>query len=217
MLARDWAGAHPGAHLVVDVKSTGLFATDPVLAAAGITTEIWKTGHSHMKRRVAETGALAGFEKSGHYFLAPPLGRGHDCALTAAREICRLLDRHKGRTLSGLAGDLPPSATSPTMSPACPDDRKYAVIDRLTDRLRAAMAGGTPFAGRRITDVITVNGARAVLEDGAFALIRASSNTPTLVVVLESPRGSDDLPALLAEVDALLATEPAVGAFDQRL
>ena len=217
ILARDWAADHPGAHLVVDVKSTGLFATDPVLKAAGITSEIWKTGHSHMKRRVAETGALAGFEKSGHYFLAPPLGHGYDCALTVAREICRLLDRHPGRGLSALAGDLAPSVTSPTMSPACADGEKYAVAARLTERLQAAARAGTPFAGRRITEVITVNGARAVLEDGAFALIRASSNTPNLVVVLESPRGADDLHALLAEIEALLATEPAVGAFDQRL
>jgi len=217
ILARDWAAAHPGAHLVVDVKSTGLFATDPVLSAAGITTEVWKTGHSHMKRRVAETGALAGFEKSGHYFLAPPLGRGHDCALTAAREICRLMDRHPGRTLSALAGDLPPSATSPTMSPACPDGEKYAVAARLSERLQQAARAGTRFAGRRIAEVITVNGARVVLEDGAFALLRPSSNTPNLVVVLESPRGAEDLQALLAEIDSLLASEPAVGPFDQRL
>ena len=217
ILARDWAGTHPGAHLVVDVKSTGLFATDPVLAEAGITTEIWKTGHSHMKRRVAETGALAGIEKSGHYFLAPPLGRGHDCALTAAREICRLLDRHPGRPLSALAGDLPRSATSPTMSPACPDDEKRAVVARLTERLEGAAAAETPFAGRRIAQVITVDGARVMLEDGASALIRASSNTPNLVVVLESPHGAEDLHTLLAEIDALLAAEPAIGAFDQRL
>ena len=61
--------AHPNAKFVVDVKSTGLFATDPVLARNGAKTDYWKTGHSYMKRRVNELGAVAGFEKSGHYLL----------------------------------------------------------------------------------------------------------------------------------------------------
>ncbi|WP_333835395.1 phosphomannomutase/phosphoglucomutase, partial [Rubrimonas sp.] len=68
MLARDWIALHPGATFVADVKSTGLFAADPALAGARI--DYWMTGHSHMKRRVKALGALAGFEKSGHYFLA---------------------------------------------------------------------------------------------------------------------------------------------------
>ena len=78
ILARDLIGLHPGATFVADVKSTGLFASDPVLIAGGAKADYWKTGHSHMKRRVKEIGALAGFEKSGHYFLAPPIGKGYD-------------------------------------------------------------------------------------------------------------------------------------------
>src|SRR5690606_6794809 len=62
LLARDYARAHPGAVFIADVKSTGLFATDPALRAFGAQTEYWKTGHSHMKRRVRDLGALAGFE-----------------------------------------------------------------------------------------------------------------------------------------------------------
>ncbi len=74
LLARDMSARHPGATFVVDVKSTGLYATDPVLAANRARTDYWKTGHSYIKRRVRELGALAGFEKSGHYFLNPPIG-----------------------------------------------------------------------------------------------------------------------------------------------
>ena len=74
MLARDLAPLHPGARFVVDVKSTGLYATDEVLAANGATTLYWKTGHSYIKRKTAEIGALAGFEKSGHFFFNKPLG-----------------------------------------------------------------------------------------------------------------------------------------------
>ncbi|MBZ0124277.1 MAG: phosphomannomutase/phosphoglucomutase, partial [Roseovarius sp.] len=72
ILARDLSRLHPGATFVADVKSTGLFASDPVLRENGARADYWKTGHSHMKRRVKELGALAGFEKSGHYFLAEP-------------------------------------------------------------------------------------------------------------------------------------------------
>ena len=68
MLARDISAQHPGATFVADVKSTGLFMTDPVLRGNGAKTDYWKTGHSYMKRRVNEVGAMAGFEKSGHFF-----------------------------------------------------------------------------------------------------------------------------------------------------
>ena len=69
MLARDLAPLYPNSTFVVDVKSTGLYATDPVLEANGCTTVYWKTGHSYIKRKSAELRALAGFEKSGHFFL----------------------------------------------------------------------------------------------------------------------------------------------------
>ena len=213
MLARDWIVQHPGARFVVDVKSTGLFLADPALAEA--QTDYWKTGHSHMKRRVAALGALAGFEKSGHYFLAPPIGRGYDCGMRVAVEVCRLLDRHPEASLADLHDALPPSWSTPTLSPACPDSEKYAVAERLTARLAAMHAAGEPFAGRAIREVVTVNGARVILEDGAWALVRPSSNTPNLVVVCESFASEADMRAIFAAIDALIRTEPAVGAYDQ--
>ncbi|HSG54970.1 MAG TPA: phosphomannomutase/phosphoglucomutase, partial [Paracoccaceae bacterium] len=81
IMARDLSRLYPGSTFVADVKSTGLFASDPELIRLGAKADYWKTGHSHMKRRVKEIGALAGFEKSGHYFLAEPIGRGYDCGL----------------------------------------------------------------------------------------------------------------------------------------
>ncbi len=217
LLARDWAALHPGARFVVDVKSTGLYAADPVLAERGATTEYWKTGHSHMKRRVRDTAALAGFEKSGHYFLAPPVGRGYDCGLRVAVEICRLLDRHAGQNLSDLRRGLPVTFASPTMSPFCPDAEKYAVVDRLTERLQAMAAAGETLAGHAIGGVVTVNGARVQLAHGGWALVRASSNTPNLVVVCESPDSDGDLRAIFRALDAVIRTEPSVGHYDQSL
>jgi phosphomannomutase/phosphoglucomutase len=213
ILARDWAPRHPGAAIVADVKSTGLFASDPVLRAHGIKAEYWKTGHSHMKRRVHGIGALAGFEKSGHYFLAAPLGRGYDDGMRVAVEICKLMDRNAGASLSDLAGALPRVWTSPTMSPACPDEEKYQVLDRIVERLGDV----DNLAGHAVTGVVTVNGARVMLDHGGWALVRASSNTPNLVVVCESPDGPEDLRAIFAALDAVIRTEPGVGAYDQTL
>ena len=76
MLARDLSAQHANALFVADVKSTGLFMTDPVLQANGARTLYWKTGHSYMKRYTHEQKALVGFEKSGHFFFQPPLGQG---------------------------------------------------------------------------------------------------------------------------------------------
>lgn len=210
LLARALLRDHPGATFVVDVKSTGLYRTDPALAGARI--DMWKTGHSHMKARVAELGALAGFEKSGHFFFAPPIGRGYDCGLRAALEICRLLDRAPGRSLADLRAALPPVWATPMLAPACPDTEKYGVIARLTARLQAMAAAGAPLAGRRILSVLTVNGARAALEGGGWILLRASSNTPNLVLAAESPDSAADLSALVAALNILTATEPGVAA-----
>ena len=102
MLARDMSALHPGATFVADVKSTGLFATDPVLKANGAKTDYWKTGHSYMKRRVNEIGALAGFEKSGHFFFNKPIGRGYDDGLIFALAVCDMLDRNPGKSMAGL-------------------------------------------------------------------------------------------------------------------
>src|ERR1700709_2035305 len=77
MLARDMSALHPNSTFVVDVKSTGLYVTDPVLIKNGVKADYWKTGHSYMKRPTHELGALAGFAKSGHYFFNQTHRRGH--------------------------------------------------------------------------------------------------------------------------------------------
>ena len=92
MLARDLSKIYPSARFVVDVKSTGLFATDPVLKAQGVVADYWKTGHSYIKRRVSETKALAGFEKSGHFFFNAPVGRGYDDGLLTAIHVLEMLE-----------------------------------------------------------------------------------------------------------------------------
>jgi len=218
MLARDLAPLHPGAKFVVDVKSTGLYATDPVLAAHGCTTLYWKTGHSYIKRKTAEIGALAGFEKSGHFFFNAPLGRGYDCALTAAAAVLAMLDRNPGRKLSDLKRALPVAFTSLTMSPHCPDETKYDVLKEVIAAYQGLADRGELILGRKIKDVLTVNGIRVTLEDGSWLLVRASSNKPELVVVVESMRSADDMRDLFhKEVKPRLQAWPAIGKYNQEI
>ena len=217
IMARDLSGIYPGSTFVADVKSTGLFASDPVLQANGVTADYWKTGHSHMKRRVKEIGALAGFEKSGHYFLAEPVGRGYDCGMRVAVEICKLMDRNADKSMSDLRKALPKTFSTPTMSPYCADTTKYEVLERIVGKLVAHAEAGKPLAGRAIKEVVTVNGARVILENGSWGLVRASSNTPNLVVVCESSESDDEMRAIFADIDAVIRTEPEVGEYDQTI
>ena len=217
ILARSLSKKYPNATFVADVKSTGLFASDPALQKNGVKADYWKTGHSHMKRRVKEIGALAGFEKSGHYFLSEPVGRGYDCGLRVAVEICKLLDENPDKSMADLRRDLPVTYSSPTMSPYCADDEKYDVLDRIVEKIQVHAADGKLIAGRSIAQVVTVNGARIILDNGAWGLVRASSNTPNLVVVCESPESAAELKAVFNDLDRIIRTEPSVGAYDQSL
>ena len=211
IMARDLAKLHPGAIFVADVKSTGLFASDPDLIAAGVTADYWKTGHSHMKRRVRELGALAGFEKSGHYFLAQPIGRGYDCGMRVAVELCKLMDRNPGKSMSDLRRALPKTYAMPTLSPYAADTEKYDILARTVDRLKTR----TELGGRPVKEIVTVNGARVILDNGSWGLVRASSNTPNLVVVCESSQSEAELRAIFADLDAVIRVEPGVGDYDQ--
>ena len=218
MLARDLSELHKDATFVVDVKSTGLFATDPVLKANGAKTIYWKTGHSYIKRKTAELGALAGFEKSGHFFFNDPIGRGYDCGLTAAAAILAMLDRNPGKKLSELKDALPIAYTSLTRSPHCADEEKYGVVEDVVAEYEQLAKDGGTILGRKIVEVITVNGVRVALEDGSWVLVRASSNKPEIVVVVESTSSEDDMRALFREeVKPRLAKRPQVGAYNQEV
>jgi phosphomannomutase/phosphoglucomutase len=189
-----------------------------VLKQNGAKTVYWKTGHSYIKRKTAELGALAGFEKSGHFFFNQPIGRGYDDGLVAAAAILAMLDRNPGKKLSDLKKALPVAYTSLTMSPHCSDETKYGVVDKIVQEYQALAAGGGLIEGRKIAEVLTVNGVRVTLDDGSWVLVRASSNKPELVVVVESMANQDDMRALFHnEVKPRLAKHPGVGAYNQEI
>jgi len=217
MLARDISAQHQDALFVTDVKSTGLFMTDPVLIKNGARTDYWKTGHSYMKRRVNEIGALAGFEKSGHFFFNKPFGRGYDDGLIFALAVCDMLDRNPGKSMADLKNALPKTWGSPTMSPHCADEEKYGVVDAVVRHFEAERKKGGKVASQPIRDLVTVNGVRVTVEDGTWGLVRASSNKPELVVVVESPVSQARMREMFTAVDAVLRTHKEVGAYNQTI
>jgi phosphomannomutase/phosphoglucomutase len=217
MLARDLSKVYPGANFVVDVKSTGLFATDPELIARKVKTDYWKTGHSYIKRRVSETGALAGFEKSGHFFFNAPIGRGYDDGLLTAVHVLEMLDRNPTKSMSQLYAEVPKTWGSPTMSPHCDDEKKYGVAQKVVARIEAMQARGEKLIGQAIRDVVTVNGVRVTVEDGTWGLVRASSNKPELVVVVESPASEAKMREMFKAIDAILRENTEVGAYNQTI
>jgi phosphomannomutase/phosphoglucomutase len=188
-----------------------------VLKANGARTDYWKTGHSYIKRRSNEIGALVGFEKSGHYFFNKPVGRGYDDGLVSAVAICQMLDRNPSKSMSDLYHALPKTWGSPTMSPYCADEVKYEVVERITATYEKLKAKGEPVAGQKIRDLITVNGVRVVLEDGTWGLVRASSNKPNLVVVVESPTAEANMKAIFKDIDTRLSGFSEVGEYDQKI
>lgn len=217
MLARDLARQHKNALFVADVKSTGLFVTDPVLKELGAKADFWKTGHSYIKRRVADTKALAGFEKSGHFFFNAPVGRGYDDGMITAIAVLDMMERSPEKSMAELYDALPKTWGSPTMAAHCADEVKYDVTDKVTQIFRGKFEKGEPVAGQKIIDLITVNGVRLQVEDGSWGLVRASSNKPELVVVVESPVSEQRLHDMFGAINGVLGTFPDIGDYNQTL
>lgn len=217
MLARDISARYKNAVFVADVKSTGLFMTDPVLQANGAKALYWKTGHSYMKRYTHEQKALVGFEKSGHFFFQPPLGRGYDDGLVAALAVCDMLDRAPDKSMADLKRALPKTYQSPTMSPHCDDENKYGVVDKIVAQYQDIAAKKGTIAGQAVRDLVTVNGVRVTLADGTWGLVRASSNKPELVIVVESPVSDANKLAMFRDIESRLAKFPEVGEYNQKI
>jgi phosphomannomutase / phosphoglucomutase len=188
-----------------------------VLLKNGARSDYWKTGHSYMKRRVNEIGALAGFEKSGHFFFNKPLGRGYDDGLIFAFAICDLLDRNPDKSMADLKNALPKTWSSPTMSPHCADEIKYQIVEDVVKQFEREAKSGGKVAGQPIRDLVTVNGVRVTVADGTWGLVRASSNKPELVVVVESPVSEARMREMFKAVDAVLRQHKEVGEYNQTI
>ncbi len=216
LIARNLSSDYKSAKFIVDVKSTGLFKNDKVLQKNNCQTIYWKTGHSHIKRKVNTEKALAGFEKSGHFFFNSPLGYGYDDGINSAIQVCHLLDK-QNKKMSEVINDLPRTFQSPTMAPFCKDDEKYSVVEEIIKIIKETKNNKTKIDGQEIEEILTVNGIRFSFQDGSWGLIRASSNKPSLVVVTESPSSHERKKKIFDFIDDLLQKTGKIGKYDQKI
>ena len=216
LIARNLSNKHKNSKFVVDVKSTGLYSKDEILLKNNCETIYWKTGHSHIKRKVNTEKALAGFEKSGHFFFNQPLGFGYDDGINSAIQVCHLLD-NQNKKISEIFSELPKTFQTPTMSPFCKDEEKYIVVEELVKQIKNLKENKTEIDGQVIIDILTVNGVRFSFEDGSWGLIRASSNKPSLVIVTESPTSDERKKEIFNFIDDLLQKTGKVGEYDQKI
>ena len=216
LIARNLASNHKNSKFVVDVKSTSLYSTDKVLKDNNCETIYWKTGHSHIKRKVNYEKALAGFEKSGHFFFSQPLGYGYDDGINSAIQVCHLLN-NQNKKMSEIINELPKTYQTPTMAPFCKDEEKYNVVEELVKEVHKIKEDKILIDGQNISEVLTVNGVRFSFSDGSWGLIRASSNKPSLVVVTESPTSDDRKQKIFHFIDDLLQKTGKIGEYDQKI
>ena len=216
LIARNLSKTHKNSKFIVDVKSTGLYATDKVLSENNCQTIYWKTGHSHIKRKVNTEKALAGFEKSGHFFFNQPLGFGYDDGINSAIQVCHLLD-NENKSMNEIIKELPNTFQTPTMAPYCKDEEKYQVVEELVKQVNELKDNKTKIDDQEISEVLTVNGIRFSFKDGSWGLIRASSNKPSLVIVTESPTSNERKKKIFDFIDDLLQKTGKVGEYDQKI
>ena len=216
LIARNLSTKHKNSKFVVDVKSTGLYSKDKILLENNCETIYWKTGHSHIKRKVNTEKALAGFEKSGHFFFNQPLGYGYDDGINSAIHVCHLLD-NENKKMSEIINELPNTFQTPTMAPYCKDEEKYQVVEELVKKVEQLKNNKTKIDDQVITEVLTVNGVRFSFEDGSWGLIRASSNKPSLVIVTESPTSDNRKKKIFDFIDDLLQKTGKIGEYDQKI
>ena len=216
LIARNLSSKHKNSKFIVDVKSTGLYTNDKILLKNNCKTIYWKTGHSHIKRKVNKEKALAGFEKSGHFFFNQPLGYGYDDGINSAIQVCLLLN-NENKKINEIINELPKTYQTPTMAPFCKDEEKYQVVESLVKQVEKIKSKNIKIDGQTIMEVLTVNGVRFSFQDGSWGLIRASSNKPSLVVVTESPTSNERKKKIFDFIDSLLQKTGKIGKYEARV
>ncbi|WP_020592705.1 phosphoglucomutase/phosphomannomutase PgmG [Kiloniella laminariae] len=184
LLARDILKDKPGATIIADVKASQVLFSE--IEKAGGNPIMWKTGHSHIKSKMIETGAPFAGEMSAHLFFADRY-YGYDDALYAAVRVLNIV-AGTGQSLAEFRKSLPVVVNTPELRFDCAEERKFAVVAEVAERLAARKA-----------DVVAVDGVRVNTADGWW-LLRASNTQAVLVARCEAstPEGLDRLKAQLA-------------------
>jgi phosphomannomutase/phosphoglucomutase len=190
---REILPRHPGADVLVEVKCSQALVEEA--RRLGGRPFFYRTGHSVIKAKMREIGAVFAGEMSGHMFFADEF-YGFDDALYAAGRLLRILSQGD-RPLSALLADVPRYPITPEVRVACPDDRKFTVVAALVEEFK------------RDHDVVDVDGARVLFGDG-WGLVRASNTQPVLVVRAEA-QTPEALTRITQALAAALARFPEVG------
>ncbi len=185
LFARAVLRAHPGAAILGEVKCSQTLYDD--IRARGGREIVSRTGHSLIKKRMKEEGALLAGEMSGHIFFADRY-LGYDDAIYAALRVLELV-LESGESPSRLLADVPKTAATPELRVDCPDAIKFAVVDRVRDHFQ------------KTHEVIAVDGARILFGEGAWGLCRASNTGPVLVLRFEA-KTEAELTTIRALVEA---------------
>lgn len=171
LLSRHLLKEHPGATIISEVKCSQ-HMYDGIIAAGGKPI-MWRTGHSPIKAKMKETGALLAGEMSGHMFFADRFFGFDDAAYAGAR-VMQMMTENRAR-LPDLLTDIPESVATPELRVACSDERKFKLVDEAINHFRSE--------GYSIIDI---DGMRIQFRDG-WALLRASNTQPALVLRFEAP------------------------------
>jgi len=147
---------------------------------------MWKAGHSLIKQKMKETGALFGGEMSGHMFFADRFF-GFDDAIYASLRLLEILARDE-RPLSEFLADLPRTWSTPEIRIDCPEQLKFGVVRKITEYYRQRF------------EIVDTDGVRVVLPDG-WGLVRASNTQPVLVLRFEarSPEALERIEGMVRE------------------
>ena len=124
---------------------------------------------------------------------------------------------NENKKISSIVNDLPKTFQSPTMAPFCKDEEKYEVVEDLVGQIKQMKNNNVKIDNKFIKEILTVNGIRFVLEDGSWGLIRASSNKPSLVVVVESTSSDNCKKKIFNFIDDLLQKTKKIGDYDQKI
>jgi phosphomannomutase/phosphoglucomutase len=169
LLAQDLLGRHPGAKVIFDVKSSQILVD--AIRAGGGEPIMYKTGHSHLKRKMREEGILLGGEVSGHMFFAEGW-YGVDDGILASARLIEILSRSP-EPLSARLDAIPHLVATPELKAPCPDEEKFRVVEELGRHFRARY------------ETIDVDGVR-ILFPGGWGLVRASNTNPYLTLRFEA-------------------------------
>ena len=182
VFSRDILADRPGSTILSEVKASQSLYDD--IARRGGRPIMWKTGHSLIKSKMKEESAVLAGEMSGHMFFADRYF-GYDDAIYGSCRLVEILAR-SGKPLSSLIADLPVTSVTSEIRVDCPDTVKFDLVKDVQARLMQHANGNlTSPAGLTIRNVVTIDGIRAIFDDG-WGLIRASNTQPALVLRFEA-------------------------------